>query len=598
MASYASSDAGVYLVVEQVRRFSIVAFLVVVLATIMPAKAAPNRVALVIGNGAYQHAPELANPSNDANAIATSLKGLGFTVFREVDLSRVNMERLIRDFAKTLKGADAGLFFYAGHGLQVNGKNYLVPVDAKLNDEIDLEFEAIDLNKVLRIMERSTKTNMVFLDACRDNPLARNLARSMGTRSTSIGRGLARVEAGVGTMVAYSTQPGNVAVDGTGENSPFAAALLEQIGKPGIDVAAMLRRVRLSVIEATNGNQVPWSHSSLTGDFYFVNQGNVTVEVPPTPRPFDDRELELAFWNSVKDSVSASQLEAYLNRYPQGTFVELAQLKIASLALPKTVDYAFSVKVDPEDAKTRILDIVPEYRPGIRLEPGRYQIEVIRSGYQKHREWVEITNADRVLFVSLAPVSDSAPRGLVVLEDGYDRPRVQARALFGADVMRFEHRAGRGCLTALLTNAVLPAMYPEPVVADFVAELDVNWGDATSASQYGLIFRSDDEAAGLAHYYLLNLLPKSDRVEFTAWDGAWVLYEAAPLPVGTLSRTGSGRLRVEARSNSFRLYLNEQFVAEFTDSTLPAPGLFGLSIVSGSSDETVCFDNFAVRSIP
>jgi len=234
----------------------------------------------------------------------------------------------------------------------------------------------------------------------------------------------------------------------------------------------------------------------------------------------------------------------------------------------------------------------------MRLEPGRYQIEVIRPGYQTHRQWVEITDADRVLVVSLAPVSDNALRGSVILEDGYDRRRALARTLFGADTMRFEHSAGRGCLTALHANAVLPAMYPEPVAADFVAELDVNWGDATSASQYGLIFRSDDEAAGLAHYYLLNLVPKSDRVEFTAWDGAWVVYEAEPLPAGTLSRTDSSRLRVEARSNSFRLYLNEQFVAEFTDSTLPAPGLFGLSIVSGSSDETVCFDNFAVRSIP
>jgi hypothetical protein len=582
--------------VEQVRRFSIVALLVVALATIMPAKAAPDRVALVIGNGAYQHAPELANPANDANAIATSLEGLGFTVFRDIDLSRANMERLIRDFAKTLNGSNAGLFFYAGHGLQVNGKNYLVPVDAELNDEIDLEFEAIDLDSVLRIMERSTKTNMVFLDACRNNPLARNLARSMGTRSAAIGRGLAPVEAGVGTMVAYSTQPGNVAVDGDGKNSPFAAALLEQIGKPGIDVAAMLRRVRLSVIEATNGNQVPWSHSSLTGDFYFVNQGNVTVEVPPTPRPFDDRELELAFWNSVKDSVDASQLEAYLNRYPRGTFVQLAQLRIASLALPKTVDYAFSVQAEPEDAETRILNITTQYRPSMRLEPGRYQIEVNRSGYQTHRQWVEITDADRVLVVSLAPVSDNELRGSVILEDGYDRRRALARTLFGADTMRFEHSAGRGCLTALHANAVLPAMYPEPVVANFVAELDMNWGDATPASQYGLIFRSDDEAAGLAHYYLLNLVPKSDRVEFTAWDGAWVVYEAEPLPAGTLSRTDSSRLRVEARSNSFRLYLNDGFVAEFTDSTLPAPGLFGLSIVSGSSPETVCFDNLTVRS--
>ena len=116
-----------------------------------------DRVALVIGNGAYQHAPELANPPNDANAIATSLERLGFTVFREVDLDRGKMERLIRDFAKTLKTAKTGLFFYAGHGLQVNGKNYLIPVEAKLDDEIDLEFEAIDLNSVLRIMERSTK---------------------------------------------------------------------------------------------------------------------------------------------------------------------------------------------------------------------------------------------------------------------------------------------------------------------------------------------------------------------------------------------------------------------------------------------------------
>ena len=436
---------------------------------------------------------------------------------------------------------------------------------------------------------------MVFLDACRDNPLARNLARSMGTRSSAIGRGLARVEAGVGTMVAYSTQPGNVALDGKGENSPFTAALLEQIGQPGIDVAAMLRRVRLSVIESTNGNQVPWSHSSLTGDFYFVLQGDVTVEVPPTS--FDDRALELAFWNSVKDSESASQFEAYLKRYPEGTFVELARLKIANLALLKTVDYAFSVKVDPLDATVRILNIVPQYKPGIRLEPGRYQIEVIKPGYEKHLQWVEITDADRELLVSLEPLGKSVPRSSLVLEDGYDRPRMQARALFGADTMGFEHRAGRGCLTALLANSVLPAMYPDPMVADFVAELDVNWGDATSASKYGLIFRSDDEAAGLAHYYLLNLLPKSDRVELTAWDNAWVAYETAPLSAGTLSQTGGVRLRVEARSNSFRLYLNERFVAEFIDSTLPAPGLFGLSVISGSSPETVCFDNFTVRSI-
>ncbi len=582
-------------------RVNAVAMLVVVLTTMMNPLATADSVALVIGNGAYQHAPALSNPPNDANMIATTLEGLGFRVFRGMDLNREEMERALRNFAKALKGAEAGLFFYAGHSLQVEGKNYLLPVEAKLIDEIDLEFEAIDLNSVLRIMERSTKTNLVFLDACRDNPLARNLVRSMGTRSAAIGRGLARVEAGVGTLIAYSTQPGNVALDGEGENSPFTTALLEHIGKPDIDVAAMLRRVRQGVIEATNGNQVPWSHSSLTGDFHFVIGGDttVTVEVPPAlSRPFDDRVLELAFWNSVKNSEDAAQFEAYLKRYPQGTFVQLAQIKVASLTSPKTTDYTFSVKVDPTDARVRILNIALRYIPGIRLEPGRYHIEVTGAGYEKHLEWIEITDADQVLAVSLKPLSVSAPPGPVVLDDGYEGSRTQARALFGTDTMRFEHRAGRGCLTALLDNAVLPVIYSEPVPADFIAEIDIYRGEATATSQYGLIFRSDDVAAGLAHYYLLNLFPESGRVELIAWEGAWVLRESVSLPVGTLSAAGGERLRVEARASSFNVYINERLVAGFTDSSLSAPGLFGLSVISGSSPETVCFDNLMVHSIP
>ena len=163
------------------------------------------------------------------------------------------------------------LFFYAGHGLQVGLENYLVPVDARLERERDLEFEAVKLGFVLRQMEidREGKTTIVILDACRDNPLARNLARTMGTRSTAVGRGLAAAPAGLGTFIAYSTQPGNVALDGDGRNSPFTAALVKHMADPGRNLPATMIEVRKDVVGATGGKQVPWDHSALTGDFYF-----------------------------------------------------------------------------------------------------------------------------------------------------------------------------------------------------------------------------------------------------------------------------------------------------------------------------------------
>ena len=182
-----------------------------------PARA-DKRVALVIGNAAYTTANPLANPTNDAGDISASLRQLGFEVVLGLDLDKGAFDAKVREFARALDGAETGLLFYAGHGLQVAGQNYLVPVDAKLESERDLDFEAVRLDFILKQMElgREDKTNIVFLDACRDNPLARNLARSMGTRSASIGKGLAQVQTGVGTFISYSTQPGNVAVDGKG----------------------------------------------------------------------------------------------------------------------------------------------------------------------------------------------------------------------------------------------------------------------------------------------------------------------------------------------------------------------------------------------
>jgi uncharacterized caspase-like protein len=193
--------------------------------------AAEKRVALVVGNSTYKEVTPLTNPVNDANDISSALKSAGFDVVLGVDVDKRDFDARIRSFTELLENADVAIFFYAGHGLQVAGRNYLIPVDAKLQNERDLDFDAVNLDFILKQMElgRADKTNIVFLDACRDNPFSRNLARSMGTRSASIGKGLAQVDTGVGTFIAYSTQPGNVALDGKGRNSPFIAALAKHV---------------------------------------------------------------------------------------------------------------------------------------------------------------------------------------------------------------------------------------------------------------------------------------------------------------------------------------------------------------------------------
>jgi len=252
---------------------------------------AEKRVALVVGNSAYKQANPLANPVNDASEIASALKASGFDVILGVDLDKRTFDTKVRDFAELLESADVAIFFYAGHGLQVAGRNYLIPVDARLAGERDLDFDAENLDFILKQMElgRADKTNIVFLDACRDNPFAQNLARSMGTRSASIGKGLAQVDTGVGTFIAYSTQPGNVALDGKGKNSPFTAALAKHVREPGRDLTSVMIEVRKDVLAATDGKQVPWDHSALTGEFYFqptaAQQRSATTAPNEAPSP-------------------------------------------------------------------------------------------------------------------------------------------------------------------------------------------------------------------------------------------------------------------------------------------------------------------------
>jgi caspase domain-containing protein/uncharacterized protein DUF6719 len=253
------------------------------LTVVAPTHAASDRVALVIGNGAYQAAVQLPNPANDAADIAETLHRIGFEVIEGRDLGKNAMENKIREFGRKLDKANLAIFFYAGHGLQVGGRNYLVPIDAKLERPGDLNFETIELSLVLAQMETEKRVNLVFLDACRDNPLTRSLARGPAARSIAIGQGLASVQSAIGTMISYSTQPDNVALDGDGRNSPFAGALLRHIATPGLEISSLMKRVRADVASMTRDKQVPWDHSSLTGDVILVPDGDSTAAVPVAP---------------------------------------------------------------------------------------------------------------------------------------------------------------------------------------------------------------------------------------------------------------------------------------------------------------------------
>jgi len=231
----------------------------------LTAASAERRIALVLGNSQYQHAAPLANPARDAQAMADRLKDLGFEVVSGFDLTKQQTQATVAQFAKQVRGADIALFFYAGHGLQVSGKNYLLPVDAALEDETSLDFEAVSVDFVLRQMSRETSIRLVFLDACRDNPLADVLAKTAGIKGASSGLAEIPIEnGGAGTLVAFAASPDQLAYDGSGDHSPFTTALLQHIGESNVSITEAMNRVTSDVFKATAGKQRPWINVSLT----------------------------------------------------------------------------------------------------------------------------------------------------------------------------------------------------------------------------------------------------------------------------------------------------------------------------------------------
>lgn len=220
--------------------------------------------ALVIGNAAYKNVDVLRNPANDAHDISRSLEGNGFTVIQETDCSNAEMDRALKQFRKVLADSGVGLFFFAGHGMQIDGENYLAAVDTDSSDEIAAKHSSLPLNRVIEVMEKSDcATSIIVLDACRNNPFERAWCRSMTAR------GLAPVYAPRGTLIAYATSPGQVASDGSGRNGAYTSALLQHIATPDCSIENMLKRVRNTLSAATKGKQISWEHTSLAGEFFF-----------------------------------------------------------------------------------------------------------------------------------------------------------------------------------------------------------------------------------------------------------------------------------------------------------------------------------------
>jgi hypothetical protein len=317
------------------------------LVTLIDEARAEKRVALVFGNSAYQHAAELKNPRNDADDVAGALRRLGFEVITGLDVDDRQMTQKVRDFARALDGADVALFYYAGHGLQAKGQNYLLPVTAAPKTETDLDFEAVPLDLIMKQMQRMTRVSLVILDACRDNPLARSLKAS--SRSAAIGQGLARVEDTAGMLIAFSTQPGNVALDGTGRNSPFTKALLTHIEAPGATISDIMIEVRKQVMTETAERQIPWENSSLTGKFYF-RPGTQVAAIPPATGPRDsigvsDAALDHTFWTSIAQSNDPALYREYLRRFPGGTYAAIADAKLQALLQPRPA-------APPEEARS------------------------------------------------------------------------------------------------------------------------------------------------------------------------------------------------------------------------------------------------------
>lgn len=290
---------------------------------------AAKRVALVIGNSSYTNVSTLANPANDAEAVGLLLRSAGFDVVQtKSNLTTVEMRKAISDFSESVRSADIAAVYYAGHGIEVDGTNYLIPVDAKLKRDVDAEDEAISLDRVLKIIEPAVRLRLVILDACRDNPFSQRMVRTISKRA--IGRGFAPIEPPLSdTLIAFAAKAGSIAEDGSGTHSPFTSSLLKNLTAPGIDLRIALGRVRDDVSRATGKKQEPFVYGSLGGDHVSLlaapEKGDFKQQAPQVEPAAVDYEL-------ASQANTKASWTSFIAKYPVGFHSDLARSRLAKLS--------------------------------------------------------------------------------------------------------------------------------------------------------------------------------------------------------------------------------------------------------------------------
>lgn len=408
---------------------------------------AEERVALVIGNGTYEHVPGLSNPENDASAIAQLLKDGGFsTVIHRNNVSRLELEDAVDRFSKLVETASVAVFYYAGHGIQVDGENYIIPIDASIEGRRDIR-KLTTISEILHEVGLAADLGVVILDACRDNPFDEAITRSIGAGLSS--RGLSPPGKVSGnTLVAYATEADGVASDGVaGEaNSPYTTALLQHLSTPGEDIRKVFGRVRDDVISSTRASQRPFVYGSLGGADYplFPATGNTqsTTETTSAKPAISSDALELALWQSAVEGNTRAEYQAYLQSFPEGIFVVSAQDRIAKIEqlassgiqpekVPTQVaprqlppgKARLTINVNPADATITLVNIAAPYDAGMVLDSGqKYDIQIQKQGYRKFRRFIKLKENEHILNVDLKPDGSAA-----LAANGRSAPQINRR---------------------------------------------------------------------------------------------------------------------------------------------------------------------------
>src|SRR3984893_9668623 len=447
---------------------------------------AEKRVALVLGNSAYQNVPQLANPVNDGAVGAATLKAAAFDVVDpRHDLPAAETRRALRDFADRARDADIAVVYYAGHGLEVDGTNYLIPVDAKLERDTDVYDEAFSLDRILLAVEPAKQLRLVILDACRDNPFAKIMKKTVASRA--VGRGLAKVEpTSPNTLIAYSAKAGSTALDGDAKNSPFTMALAKHLTTPGLDVRRAFGFVRDDVLKNTGNRQEPFVYGSLGGDDVPLVPAKSGPSAPaPNPQAEARRDYELALQIGNKDA-----LNAFLAQYPDGFYANLAKIQVAKIAAEETRVAATEKARLAEQERARLAAEGTQKTQQLKAaEADAKAAEQARIAAEKAKQVAQEQAAAAEQKRAAAEMADRLSEKIAAINAGADRGSAGPPPAENAqDDNKGDKRGEKAVNVASLTAGPLPADLTKSVqmelrrVGCLTADADGEWNAASQRS--------------------------------------------------------------------------------------------------------------------